>query len=161
MRSLPAAGLAMTAVLWVGALFLAPASLSQGRLPVATALVYGAGSQICHQRSERSFNWSGVQMPVCARCLGLYVAAAFGALLALAIGAASRRLMLGRGALAVAALPMLASVGLEWLRVMEGTNLLRFISGLPFGAVVAWVLICTLGSAAASIAAGSRQVVEG
>ena len=35
-------------------------------------------SRICHQRPERSFAIAGIQMPVCARCSGLYVSGALG-----------------------------------------------------------------------------------
>ncbi|MBI3263577.1 MAG: DUF2085 domain-containing protein, partial [Acidobacteria bacterium] len=45
----------------------------------AAALVYGAASWICHQRPERSFHIESIQLPVCARCFGLYVGVAFGA----------------------------------------------------------------------------------
>ena len=51
--------------------------------PYAFALgLYGVGSLICHQRLERSFVVFGAQMPVCARCAGLYAGAAMAALVA-------------------------------------------------------------------------------
>ena len=43
-----------------------------------------AAGRVCHQRPERSFHVAGVQLPVCARCTGLYVSGAAGALAALA-----------------------------------------------------------------------------
>src|SRR4051794_16866562 len=39
------------------------------------ALVYGIGSVICHQRPERSLSLWHAQMPVCARCTGIYAGA--------------------------------------------------------------------------------------
>ena len=39
----------------------------------AGAVVYGVGSFICHQLPERSFHLAGFQLPVCARCLGIYI----------------------------------------------------------------------------------------
>lgn len=44
------------------------------------AAVYGIGSIVCHQRPERSFHLFAVQMPVCARCTGIYAGAAVAAL---------------------------------------------------------------------------------
>jgi uncharacterized membrane protein len=45
-----------------------------------TLAVYGFGSAICHQRADRSFHLLAVQLPVCARCTGLYAGAAAAAL---------------------------------------------------------------------------------
>lgn len=44
------------------------------------AFVYAAGSLICHQLPERSFFLDGRQLPVCARCTGLYLSGAAGVL---------------------------------------------------------------------------------
>ena len=42
--------------------------------------LYAVGWLICHQRPERSFHLAGAQLPVCARCLGLYAGGAAGAI---------------------------------------------------------------------------------
>src|SRR5262245_19064114 len=42
---------------------------------------YAIGSLVCHQRPERSFHLFGTQMPVCARCVGIYAGAAAAAAL--------------------------------------------------------------------------------
>src|SRR5580692_775131 len=44
-------------------------------------LVYAAGSVLCHQRPERSFHLLGAQLPVCARCAGLYAGTAVAAII--------------------------------------------------------------------------------
>ena len=44
-------------------------------------MVYLFGGRICHQIAERSFFLDGAQMPVCARCLGIYAGAAVALLL--------------------------------------------------------------------------------
>ena len=119
MRLLPATMTAI-AVIWLVALFAAPTALSQRRFPVATVLVYEAGSHICHQRRERSFQWAGVQMPVCGRCLGLYVAGALGAIASLVIGARRSGWLTARRALTIAAVPMLLSLALEWTGTCSG-----------------------------------------
>ena len=35
------------------------------------------GSAVCHQMVERSFIFDGMQMPLCARCTGIYIGAFF------------------------------------------------------------------------------------
>lgn len=104
---------------------------------------------VCHQRAERSFNYDGAQMPVCARCTGLYLAGAGGLLTGLFLTAVPRaprvkrrlqaafsNLATWRAALILAVLPMLASVGFEWLGVWPGSNLSRALTALPAGWVV-------------------------
>lgn len=49
------------------------------------AAVYVVGSVLCHQLPERSFHLWGVQLPVCARCLGMYVGGAIAAVAAAAV----------------------------------------------------------------------------
>jgi hypothetical protein len=44
--------------------------------------VYIIGSAICHQLPERSFHLLSHQLPVCARCTGIYTGAAFAAIVA-------------------------------------------------------------------------------
>src|SRR3954465_2024069 len=70
-RRLPALALAIGAWLWMAALLLAP------------GMGFPVGHFICHQRPERTFFVHGQQMPVCARCTGLYLGAALAAPLAL------------------------------------------------------------------------------
>src|SRR5215471_10121519 len=73
-------------ILWIAAVFGAVVIASQTSVAVAlyalSAVVYEAGSLVCHQLSNRSFHAWGAQMPVCARCTGLYVGAAAAALTA-------------------------------------------------------------------------------
>jgi uncharacterized membrane protein len=138
-------GIAMTAaaVGWVVLILTTPVALAHGRLPWATLPVYEIGGLVCHQRPERSFHLAGVQLPVCARCFGLYAAGAAGLVLAsirrARISAASTR-----AALALAAVPIASTVALEWTGAIATSNLVRFLTGLPLGfvagAVVAWLL---------------------
>jgi len=149
MRTLPVAALPAAASLWLLLLVLAPVALSRGVAPLGTLAVYGSGSILCHQQPERSFEVAGVQMPVCGRCFGLYLAGAAGALAAFASG--RRRRTAGvqavRIALAVAAAPILLSVGLEWTGVVAGSNASRFASALPLGAAGGWLLQQTIAAA--------------
>ena len=62
-----APAIALLAFAWLALLLASPF----GPIPLA-ALTYGIGGFICHQMPERSFHLGGLQIPVCARCLGIY-----------------------------------------------------------------------------------------
>jgi uncharacterized membrane protein len=130
---------ALGAATWVALLVAAP--LVPGW---AGALLYGVGSVVCHQIPERSFHLSGFQLPVCARCLGLYAGAAIGGV---AIAIADRRptrIFAGsrrrRWVAGVAALPTLATVVLETVGAWAPSNLTRALAGVPLGGVAALVV---------------------
>ena len=109
---------------------------------VATLLITLAASHICHQRPERSFHTAGVQWPVCGRCSGLYLGAPFGA--AVALGALSRRSRRSANLpaiVAVAALPTAATMLAEWSGAVPVSNLMRFVTALPLGAAVVFVMM--------------------
>lgn len=132
-------------LLWTTAIFAAPAALSSGnRLLSAAALaMYSAGGEVCHQRPERSFHAGGMQLPVCARCTGLYVAAAAGGPLALLLAGA----MSGRRARRVAtlaALPTLVTWSAEMAGLAHPSNMVRAVAALPLGFVAAWLVVATL-----------------
>src|SRR5262245_24389943 len=79
-------------VAWAMALFVAVflASRPSSSMPVyvISAAVYQIGSLVCHQLPNRSFHFWGAQLPVCARCTGLYVGAALAALASVRTGQA-------------------------------------------------------------------------
>ena len=82
-RRFLAGGLAAATLLWLFALVVAPYLATHGnpgRVGAwASAGVYLAGAILCHQQPARTFHAWGTQLPVCARCLGLYGGAALGA----------------------------------------------------------------------------------
>src|SRR4051812_18010349 len=83
----PTTALAFAALLWVTVLVAttSPAAHQPGRIrTVMRTAVYAVGAVICHQRPERSFEIWHSQMPVCARCTGIYLGAALVAVLLLA-----------------------------------------------------------------------------
>ena len=135
--------LTCVALLWLTMILAAPFALSRARLPVFTLAVYQAGSLVCHQRPERSFHLAGIQLPVCARCFGLYLSGAVG----LTVAARSRRALSARavrGLLAVTALPIVTTVALEWLAVIETTNVQRLLTALPLGFAAGVVIVRSL-----------------
>lgn len=104
------------------------------------AFAYSAGAVVCHQLPERSFVLGGQQLPVCARCSGLYLGVALGFLMGFAV----RRLSAMRPVNARRLLPWLAIVAaptaVSWasgvLGVWDGTNVIRAALALPLGLAV-------------------------
>ena len=142
--------LTIGAVLWLAALLLVPAVAAGSLgLPLLTYdLLNQAAGHICHQQRERSFQMGGLQLAVCARCLGLYLGGAAGTLAAWTQGlSASSR---SRRALLVAALPTALTVGLEWVGLWLPSNAVRFVSALPLGCTAGWVFVRTLRAEAKS-----------
>jgi len=128
--------LALTAIIWVALLILAPA------LPVPIAgMLYALGSRICHQRPERSFHLFAVQLPVCARCAGIYGGAAVGLLLTLSASIRERLFPFSPRMLLVAGgLPTMLTLILEWSGAWAGANNVRAAAGVTLGAAVAFVV---------------------
>jgi uncharacterized membrane protein len=131
---------------WNAALLAAPA----GEPRALSATVYLAGSLVCHQQPERSFYRDGARLPVCARCLGLYVGAGLGVLGWLLLAGAGEapkptasawlRANVLRRTLVGAALPTLITVALAWSGVWDAGNLVRAVSALPLGGVIGAVV---------------------
>jgi len=115
-------------------------------MKLAVAFVYALGSVICHQRPDRSFFWDGHQLPVCARCTGLYLsgALAFATWCGLRLLRASppiawtpaRALRI----IALAAVPTAVSWTSGVLGVWDGSNLTRALLAVPLGAVAGTVV---------------------
>jgi Predicted membrane protein (DUF2085) len=158
-------------VTWFVALPLATFASSQPYPPTPVYLLsfgtYLVGSLLCHQRPERSFFLWGSQMPVCARCLGIYAGAALAAI-ALPFVARLKPLRSTAGAtplareggalrsarmlLIVSIVPAAATLVYEWTTGDMPANWIRAASGLPIGVVVAWIV----QSAAPGTAEGMR-----
>ena len=109
----------------------------------APRLIFPVGAFICHQRPERSFFFHGQQLPVCARCTGLYAGAALAvpAALIAAVGLAPSR---ARRMLIAAALPTAITWTLEFAGVMPFSNVSRFTAALPLGFTAAWLVFAVL-----------------
>jgi uncharacterized membrane protein len=125
---------------WLSVTPLLPAPLA--------AITYALGSLICHQRPERSFHLGVAQLPVCARCIGLYGGAAIGSLWAMLSRSSrsifSHRAVVSRLVVALAAIPTAITLVAEWVGIWQPSNIVRALSGVPFGAAVALVVIGAL-----------------
>jgi uncharacterized membrane protein len=139
-----AALLTIAAALWTLVIIATPLAAARGFAAVPVLFVYQVGALICHQRPERSFHLAGIQMPVCARCFGLYAAGAAGLLIAWGVRSVWS-MPRSREVLAVAALPIAISVGLEWMGLVATTNLVRSMTALPLGLAAGFVVIAVLG----------------
>jgi uncharacterized membrane protein len=126
--------LAIGVTVWTAALFLVP------------DLLFPVGSFICHQRPERSFVVHGRQLPVCARCTGLYVGAAVAAPLAI-VGAAAVAASRARWIFVLAALPTLITWTAEFAGLAHFSNGVRAIGALPLGFTAAWLVLGELRGA--------------
>ncbi len=145
------------ALAWLAVLVAAP------YLPAAPAAVtYLLGAQICHQIAERSFHLAGAQLPVCARCTGIYAGFAAGVVWA----SVSRRVAgsdptfpqrgqtpvekwgqtPARARVAIAALPTIVTLLAEWAGLWQTSNVTRAIAGAPLGGAVGLVVLAAAGA---------------
>jgi uncharacterized membrane protein len=150
-------------VAWALLLLLAPFLANRLHASaLGTGLVvaaYAVGSIVCHQLPERSFHLWAAQMPVCARCTGIYFGAAAMAVARLSLrsgcpeglegqasgssGRSAESLALRRFSLQILALavaPTLATLAFEWTTGHTPANWIRFAAGVPIGVAVAWLV---------------------
>ena len=102
------------------------------------------GSAVCHQMAERSFLFDGMQMPLCARCTGIYI----GVFFAFCFFFRKKRMQAGRPfslQQAVITGTAILPVGLDgvgsYLDLWESTQLMRVLTGGLVGAVVPGFLL--------------------
>jgi uncharacterized membrane protein len=137
---------------WAAAIGAAPV-LAHGSQAGAllAGLTYLIGSVLCHQRPERSFHLAGAQLPVCARCTGLYVGGALGVVAwlmwrrqrsetAARLDAKSATRML-----LIAAVPTAFTVATASVGIWDLSNAGRAALALPLG-VVAGALLAAIAS---------------
>jgi uncharacterized membrane protein len=125
------------------------------------AFVFAVGSVICHQLPDRSFFLDGQQLPVCARCTGLYLSGAAGLAGWLAMklllgwpafaprntsgGATARQARWAVALLLIAAMPTAVSYLTGVLGVWDGSNLTRAVLAVPLG-LVAGAVVAAVGT---------------
>jgi uncharacterized membrane protein len=108
-------------------------------MSLAVALIFAIGSVVCHQLPDRSFFVDGRQLPVCARCTGLYLGAAMGFagwLIVRVIRGWRPRPLDPRRALmlvAMAATPTIVSFTTGVIGLWDGSNVTRSVLAVPLG----------------------------
>ena len=108
-------------------------------MDLIVAFAYAVGGVICHQLPDRSFFVDGRQLPVCARCTGLYASGLIGFVGWMAVKSVRRwrRLVVApRVALAIvaaAAIPTALSYVTGITGVWDGSNLTRAALAVPLG----------------------------
>ena len=132
---------------WAVTVGLTPALAKSSSVgPAVATVAYVVGSLICHQRPDRSFHLAGAQLPVCARCTGLYVGGALGVfawmIWRLTRPSAAAALDRGRAVvmLSLAAAPTLISVATAMAGVWDLSNAGRAALALPLGVTAGAVL---------------------
>jgi uncharacterized membrane protein len=137
-------------IVWAVLLVAVPFAVSQPHVTpmvaVLVAGVYSIGSVVCHQLPERSYYLWAAQMPVCARCAGIYFGAVLGAI---ASTVRTARVAAGsfnpawtpRVALAVAVAPTALTLVYEWTTGDRPSHEIRAAAGIPIGVVVAWLVV--------------------
>jgi uncharacterized membrane protein len=126
--------------LWPALLGAAAFDRSSASPSAFSTVIYMATARICHQHPERSFAMRGVPWPVCGRCLGLYLSAPAGALAAW-LGRRRKPRLSPRVFLAIASLPTVLTLAIEWSAVSPLSNMIRWAAALPLGAAIAAILI--------------------
>lgn len=110
------------------------------------AFIFAVGSVVCHQLPERSFFLDGRQLPVCARCTGLYLSGAAGLAawwtVKLLRGWRPQTMppRLAMGLLAIVAAPTAVSYLTGVFGVWDGSNLTRAVLAVPLGVVAGAVV---------------------
>ena len=139
-------------VAWAVLLIATPLLASRAHASQASSLlilgVYGIGSLVCHQWPERSYHLWTAQMPVCARCAGIYFGAAIGAVVSSRSAQAFARRGTGpfalrhaRTLLALAAAPTVVTLVYEWTTGAMPAHAIRAAAGAAIGVVVAWLVV--------------------
>jgi uncharacterized membrane protein len=139
-----APAVATVAVAWLLLIVAAP-SLS----PPVGAMLYAVGALICHQLPDRSFHVDGVQLPVCARCFGLYAGGALGAVIVATMrrrGPSLQPRSRIRIATIAAAIPTIVTVVAEWGLHWPVSNMARAVAALPLGFAVALVVVSAVAT---------------
>ena len=116
--------------IWCALIFFTP--LLARSFPVAGVYLYVIFSPLCHQIPARSFFLAGLQLPVCARCTGIYLGGFIGSFFVRPRAPPPWVLM-------VACIPM-GIDGVTQIVFRESTNPIRFLTGFIAGLVVVFYL---------------------
>lgn len=102
------------------------------------------GSAVCHQLPERSYFLGDLQMPLCARCIGIQLGFLLSSLFLWTGGRRFASALLGKRSMIVLAILFIIGFGdgiLSYSGVSQSDNLRRTISGLLIGTTVPFVVV--------------------
>jgi len=99
--------------------------------------VYAIGHVVCHQMPTRSFHLWMTSFPVCARCTGIYLGAAVGAIALLRVRIRGSN---PRAVLLAAVVPTAATLVFEWTTGVTPAHWVRALAGVPLGVAAAWAI---------------------
>ncbi|MDD5111737.1 MAG: DUF2085 domain-containing protein [Candidatus Altiarchaeota archaeon] len=126
------------------------------------AVAYNSVSlfKMCHQLPERSLFIGGVQFPICARCLGIYIGGSIGAIAAFIAG---RPKFLSGKVLLVLFVALTAPMAIDGvtqtlLYARESSNGLRLVTGLLFGFGLLYPIGSVVFAKARRLSSEKRQV---
>jgi uncharacterized membrane protein len=117
----------------------APILLSHSCCKTASVL-YLSFSFICHQIPERSFMISGHSFAVCHRCFGIYLGLFLGSLIENRFIHRSQQAR--RFYVLASIIPMLLDAVLPFTGLWSSTGISRFFTGLLFGSLISYLLVC-------------------
>lgn len=138
-------------------------------LDAFSAFIYAFGDLNCHQKSERSWEINGNQMPVCTRDLGIFFGLALGgfifsrrglnrwtvrdSMLSIfsdnALEYVYRNNLRTKAVLllaAITAIPLAADGFTQMLTSYESTNFMRIVTGVPFGGLISLYISASFSS---------------
>ena len=120
-------------------------------MDLMVALVYSVGSVVCHQLPDRSFFIDGRQLPVCARCTGLYLSGVAGIAIWIVAKSLRRwramqvRPRVARQIIIAAAIPTAISYVTGVAGLWDGSNLTRAALAVPLG-LAAGAVVAAVGT---------------
>jgi len=121
---------------WLGLIVAAPIMASYPSTEPLSRPIYYMSSWFCHQRPERSLSLLGQPLAVCARCTFMYL----GVTISSAVISVLPRNRPRRTYLFIAATPLVIDGTTQLLGLRESDNFLRAVTGLIFGAALAFYI---------------------
>ena len=101
-------------------------------------------SHLCHQLPFRSFYYDGIQQPVCARDVSIYIATTLGLIFFRLKGFGEKEFKINYVLTVLLFLPTAIDGFTQLFGLRESTNELRLITGFPFGLGYAYLIVWAL-----------------
>jgi len=106
--------------------------------------IYHFFSYLCNQLSYRSLYLDGIKMPICARCISIYTATILGLVFFRLKGFGAKEFKINYLLAVLLFLPTGLDGTTQLFGWRESTNLLRLITGFPYGIGYAYLIVWTL-----------------